>query len=365
MNCKMKLVLKDGRTFTGIGETSCNEAIGELVFNTSMVGYQEISTDPFYKNKIVVMTYPLIGNYGTNDSDYESKSVKISGLIVREYNDEPSNFRYTNTLKETLEEDNVSMISGLDTRMLTRIIRNEGSMLAMITSVETKTEDCIKKMEEYEETNLVSMVSTKKKWVSRCKNPRFNVVCLDLGTKRSLIQKFNEKNCNVYVLSYDATVDKIMELEPDGLFISNGPGCPCVLEDTINTVKALKGKLPIFGVGLGQVVLGMAYDAKAYKLKFAYCGGNHTAKNLLTNVNSVINYSVAYAVDKESIKKTKLEVTHIDNLNNEICGIRNDKDMSFAVLYIPDGDAAPADCDYLYNEFTKYMEIYKGGKSNA
>ncbi len=366
MKHNMKLVLKDGRVFEGFSNASKVESIGELVFNTSMVGYQEIATDPSYNGQIVIMTYPLIGNYGINEDDFESKGVKLNGFIVKEYNNNPSNFRYTKTFSELLEDSNVPLLSGIDTRMLTRIIRDEGSQIGLLTSIDTPLEECINKLNSYiSPTNQVEIVSTKKKWLSRAINPKYNVVCIDFGTKYNIVRKLNERNCNVTVVPHNTSIEEIMELEPDGLFLSNGPGNPESNAHAINLVKELRGKLPIFGICLGHQIISLAMGAKTYKLKFGHRGGNHPVKNLMTKTVEITSQNHSYAVDSESINDTDLEITHINIIDNTVEGVKCDKDMIFSVQYHPESAAGPEDSEYLFDTFNDYMKINKGGKNNA
>lgn len=366
MDYNMKLVLKDGRTFNGFAHGAKVEKIGELVFNTSMVGYQEIATDPSYNEQIVVMTYPLIGNYGINDFDNESKAVRMNGFVVKEYNDEPSNFRFTKTFSELLEDNGVPMISGVDTRMITRILRDEGSQWAIITDINTPYEECMAKLNAYEYPHTqVANVSSKKRWISRAVSPKYNVVALDFGTKMNIVRKLNEKNCTVYVLPYNSTVEQIMEYEPDGLFLSNGPGDPEDNPIAINVVRELRGKLPIFGICLGHQIISLACGCKTYKLKFGHRGGNHAIKNLVTGHIEITSQNHSFAVDEASVKKTGLEVTHINLLDNTVEGVRCDKDMIFSVQYHPESAAGPEDSEYLFDIFTNYMDKFKEVKKNA
>lgn len=366
MDYNMKLVLKDGRTFKGHSKAANVEKIGELVFNTSMVGYQEIATDPSYNEQIVVMTYPLIGNYGINDEDSESKAVRMNGFVVKEYNDEPSNFRFTKTFSELLEENNVPLISGIDTRKITRIIRDEGSQVGLITDINTPLDECLEKLNAYKYPHTqVKNVSSKKRWISRAKNPKYTVVALDFGTKHNIIRKLNEKNCTVFVLPYDTTADKILEYEPDGLFLSNGPGDPEDNPIAINVIKELKGKLPIFGICLGHQIISLACGCKTYKMKFGHRGGNHAIKNLITGHIEITSQNHSFAVDSNSVKKTDLEITHINLLDNTVEGVRCDKDRLFSVQYHPESAAGPEDSEYLFDIFTKYMDEYKEEKNNA
>ena len=363
MENKFKLVLKDGRQLYGTCFGYPKKTIAELVFNTSMVGYQEIATDPSYKDQIVVMTYPIIGSYGINEEDNESKAVRLSGIICKEYNDMPSNYRFTKTLNELLEESNVPLLQGIDTRYLTRIIRDEGSQIAMICEATYSLEKALEELNNYElPTNQVEMVSTKKKWISRTKNPKFNVVAIDFGTKLNIIRCLNKSGCNVIVLPHTATVEEILSYNPDGLFLSNGPGNPEVNINAIDVVKKLKGELPIMGICLGHQIICLASGAKTYKMKFGHRGGNHPVKNLLTDKIEITSQNHSYAVLEESIKNTSLEVTHINILDNTIEGVRDDKAKLFSVQYHPESAAGPEDSKYLFETFTKYMNDFKKGQ---
>ena len=217
-----KIILEDGTEYYGYGFGANTEAICELVFNTSMVGYQEIISDPSYTYQMVVMTYPLIGNYGIADEDYETKQPTIGGMVVREYNGQPSNFRYTKTLSEILEENNIPGIEGIDTRKLTRSIRDLGSRKALITDIETTLEEGLKKIKEYEiPKDAVAKVSSKKKWYSRTSNPKYNVVAVDCGIKLNIVRSLNKRGCNVTVVPYNTNPEEIASLKPDGVFFSN------------------------------------------------------------------------------------------------------------------------------------------------
>ena len=242
-----KIVLENGREFYGYGFGADREAINEIVFNTSMVGYQEIMSDPSYTDQMVVMTYPLIGNYGMADEDYETKTPTIGGMIVREYNDSPSNFRYTKTLNEVFEEHDIPAIWGVDTRALTRIIRDEGTQKVLITDVATPRDEALRKLGEYVmPRDMVSRVSCKKRWMSRVPNHKYDVVAVDCGIKYNIIRLLNRVGCNVTVMPYNSTVEEIMAFHPDGLVLSNGPGNPEDVTPVIELVKQLRGRLPIF-----------------------------------------------------------------------------------------------------------------------
>lgn len=278
-----KVVLEDGSEYYGYGFGSYADRVCEIVFNTSMVGYQEIVSDPSYTDQMVVMTYPLIGNYGITDDDFECKNPSIGGLIVYDYNDMPSNFRYTKTLSELLEENGIPGISGVDTRKLTRSIRDLGSRRVLITSPDIPAEVAVEIIKNTPVAHdAVSRVSCKKRWYSRTSNPQFNVVAIDCGMKLNIVRSLNKFGCNVVVVPYDTPADEIEFMKPDGVFLSNGPGDPEDVTPVINTVRALRGKYPIFGICLGHQMISLAYGAKTYKLKFGHRGGNHPVMNLDT-----------------------------------------------------------------------------------
>lgn len=231
-----KIVLENGEEFYGYGFGADREAVNEIVFNTSMVGYQEILSDPSYTDQMVVMTYPLIGNYGTAEEDYETKFPTIGGMIVREYNDTPSNFRYTKTLAEVFEEHGIPAIWGIDTRRLVRIIRDEGSQKVMIASSATPAAEALARLRAYElPHDMVRRVSCKKRWFSRTANHRYDVVAIDCGIKYNIIRKLNEKGCNVTVVPYDISVEELLAFRPDGVFLSNGPGDPADVAPVVET----------------------------------------------------------------------------------------------------------------------------------
>ena len=353
-----KIVLEDGEEYLGYGFGADKEAICEIVFNTSMVGYQEIVSDPSYTYQMVVMTYPLIGNYGITDEDYETKQPTIGGMVVREYNDLPSNFRYTKTLSEYLEENDIPAISGIDTRKLTRSIRNKGSRKVIITDITTSKEDALKKLKAYDiPKDAVSKVSCKKKWYSRTANYKYNVVAVDCGIKLNIVRSLNKRGCNVTIVPYNTTAKEIENLKPDGIFLSNGPGNPEDVKEVINLVKELRGKYPIFGICLGHQMISLAYGAKTYKLKFGHRGGNHPVLNLQADKIEITSQNHSYAVDEKSLEKTDLVVTHKNILDNTIEGVECKKDKVFSVQYHPESSPGPQDSGYLFDKFIKIMQF--------
>lgn len=356
---KRKLILENGMEFLGDGFGSANDKVCELVFNTSMVGYQEIISDPSYTYQAVVMTYPLIGNYGTNGDDYESKVPTISGLVVREYNDYPSNFRSNKTLGEVMEEFDIAGISGLDTRKLARIIRDFGSCKALITDETTSVEAGLKIIEEKGvPTDAVSKVSCKESYISKATNgdAKFHVVAIDCGMKHGIVRDLNMYGCDVTVVPWNTGADEIMSKNPDGVFISNGPGDPMDVPETVNTIKAITGKVPVFGICLGHQIISLSYGAKTYKLKFGHRGGNHPVKNLLTGKVEITSQNHSYAVDVPSVEGTGLEITHINLLDQTVEGVRNLKDKVFSVQYHPESSPGPEDSKYLFEQFITLME---------
>ncbi|HJC16663.1 glutamine-hydrolyzing carbamoyl-phosphate synthase small subunit [uncultured Alistipes sp.] len=355
-----KIVLENGREFYGYGFGADREAINEIVFNTSMVGYQEILSDPSYTDQMVVMTYPLIGNYGTAEEDYETKFPTIGGMIVREYNDIPSNFRYTKTLNEVFEEYDIPAISGVDTRTLTRIIRDEGSQKVIITDASTPREEALERLRAYAlPHDMVARVSCRKRWFSRTPNHRYDVVAIDCGIKYNIIRKLNEKGCNVTVVPFDATVEEILAFRPDGIFLSNGPGDPTDVTPVIEKVRALKGRVPIFGICMGHQMVALAYGAKTFKMKFGHRGGNHPVKCLATGKIEITSQNHSYAVDIESLKNTPLQLTHINLLDNTAEGVECPEEKVFSVQYHPESAPGPQDSAYLFDKFIKMMEEHK------
>ena len=347
-----KIVLEDGEEYYGYGFGANKEAICEIVFNTSMVGYQEIVSDPSYTYQMVVMTYPLIGNYGITDDDYETKQPTIGGMIVREYNDLPSNFRYTKTLSEYLEENDIPGIAGIDTRKLTRSIREKGSRKVIITDIETSKQKALKKLKEIEiPKDAVAKVSCKKKWYSRTANHKYNIVAVDCGIKLNIVRSLNKRGCNVTVVPYNTTAKEIMDLKPDGIFLSNGPGDPEDVKEVIKLVKDLRGKYPIFGICLGHQMISLAYGAKTYKLKFGHRGGNHPVLNLENDKIEITSQNHSYAVEEKSLTKTDLKVTHKNILDDTIEGVECKKDKVFSVQYHPESAPGPQDSGYLFDKF--------------
>ena len=352
-----KLGLEDGSEYRGYRFGARGDRVCEIVFNTSMVGYQEIVSDPSYTDQLVVMTYPIIGNYGITDEDFETKIPTIGGLAVREYNDIPSNFRYTKTLSEILEDYGIPAVEGIDTRKLTRSIRDHGSRKALITDIGTPREEALAILAATElPRDQVSRVSCRKRWYARTSNHRYNVVAVDCGIKLNIVRSLNARGCNVTVVPYDTPASVIMGMAPDGVFLSNGPGDPEDVEPVIRLVRQLRGLYPIFGICLGHQMIALAYGGRTYKLKFGHRGGNHPVKNLGTGKLEITSQNHSYAVDRASLEGTGLEVTHINLLDDTVEGLACPRDRVFSVQYHPESAPGPPDSGYLFDQFIEMME---------
>lgn len=355
-----KLILEDGSEYLGYAFGAKEDKIAEIVFNTSMVGYQEIVSDPSYTDQAVVMTYPLIGNYGIADEDFEGRGLSISALIVGEYNDSPSNFRYTKTLSEIMEENGAAGIEGLDTRRLTRSIRDLGSRRVLITSPGTTREEGLARIAAAAVPHdAVARVSCRKRWYSRTPDHRYNVVVVDCGTKLNIIRSLNARGCNVTVVPYNATAEEVVAMRPDGVFFSNGPGDPEDVLPTIGLVRALRGRIPIFGICLGHQLISLSYGARTYKLKFGHRGGNHPVMNLGTGHVEITSQNHSYAVDEASLSGLPLRVTHRNLLDGTVEGVACPEERVYAVQYHPESAPGPQDSFYLFDLFIREMKEAK------
>ena len=355
-----KLILEDGTYYEGIGFGANKEVVCEIVFNTSMAGYQEILSDPSYTDQAIVMSYPLIGNYGICEEDFESKMIGASAFIVRDINDNPSNFRYTKSVPELLEEAGVPGISGIDTRKLVRSIRDYGSRRCIITDINTPVEKGVSKILDTPlPHDAVKRVSCKKRYYSRTSNPLYNVVAIDCGMKTNIVRMLNDNRCNVTVVPFNTSSDDIMALNPDGLFISNGPGDPTDVPEVIDTLKELKGKVPMFGICLGHQLIALSYGATTYKLKFGHRGGNHPVRDVRTGKIEITSQNHSYAVLDKSLEGKEISVSHINILDNTVEGLYSEKNKVFSVQYHPESAPGPCDSKYLFGKFTELMKRSK------
>ena len=353
-----KIILEDGTEFYGFGFGADSEKIVEVVFNTSMVGYQEILSDPSYTGQAVVMTYPLIGNYGMCADDYETNVPTISALIVREYNEQPSNFRAEESLEQVMQRYGITGIAGVDTRRLARHIRSKGTCKGLITQGTTPNLAGFARLRSTPlPTNQVAQVSTKGNWLSPAEHPKFHVVAVDCGIKHNIIRSLNQRNCNVTVVPWNIQAAEVEQLHPGGIFLSNGPGNPEDVTPVMELVRQLRGKYPIFGICLGHQIIALSYGAKTYKLKFGHRGGNHPVKNLITGKVEITAQNHSYAVDAESLAGTGLEITHVNLLDQTVEGLCCEKDHVFCVQYHPESAPGPQDSSYLFDEFIRRMEV--------
>ena len=352
-----KLVLEDGSQYEGFGFGAAETSVTEVVFNTSMVGYQEILSDPSYTNQTVVMTYPLIGNYGISNDDFESSRPTIGGLIVREYNDHPSYFRSVTTLDKLMKEHHIPGLWGIDTRKLVRSIRDCGSRRGVLTDIGISLDECFSLIEQTAiPHDSVARVSPKERKDYPVPNAKYRVAAIDCGMKRSIVRCLNERGCSVAVLPWNTSVQEVLSCQPDGLFLSNGPGDPTDVQPLIRLVRMLRGRLPIFGICLGHQVLSLAYGASTYKLKFGHRGGNHPVRNLLTGTIEITSQNHSYAVDEKSLAGTDLTVTHLNLLDHTVEGVQCHKDRAFSVQYHPESAPGPQDSAALFDQFIALME---------
>ena len=351
---KAKLILENGMVFSGKAFGYLETSVGELVFNTGMTGYQELLTDPSYYGQVVVMTYPLIGNYGINLEDLESKSIKVRGFVIKEDAKLPNNFRCELTLKAYLKENKIIGFKGIDTRHLTKIIREEGCQKVIITTEELTQKEIQDKFDGFSNRDAVSIVSTKEKYSVPCeateetKTPKLKIGVWDFGVKRNILRNFTKRNCDQIVFPLKTTAEEIMNSGIDGLFLSNGPGDPADLTETIEEIKKMVGKLPIVGICLGHQLLSWALGGTTAKLKYGHRGGNHPVKDLEKNKIYITSQNHGYYVDKLPACMTE---THI-NLNDGTNEGMKSYDLKIAsVQYHPEACPGPKDSEYIFDDF--------------
>ncbi|MFH2138054.1 MAG: glutamine-hydrolyzing carbamoyl-phosphate synthase small subunit [Candidatus Omnitrophota bacterium] len=358
---KAKLALEDGRVFAGFSFGATGTTSGEVVFNTSLSGYQEILTDPSYKGQMVTMTYPLIGNYGINEEDVESHKPFLEALIIKECSPIASNWRSQMTLDEYLKKNNIMGIEGVDTRAITRHIRLQGAMKAVLSTEDLDDKSLIEKAKA--SIGLVGVDLVKEVTSSEIqhynKEGKYTVVVLDCGVKLNILRELASRGCKVIVVPASTAAEEIMALTPDGMMLSNGPGDPAAVTYVVKTVKKLIGKLPMFGICLGQQMLGQALGGKTYKLKFGHHGGNQPVKDLKTGKIDISVQNHGFCVDIDSLNKDDIEITHI-NLNDQTLeGIRHKKLPIFSVQFHPESCPGPHDSRYLFDRFIEMIEKYK------
>lgn len=376
---KALLALEDGRTFDCRSFTGPGETRGEVVFNTSMTGYQEVLTDPSYSGQIVTMTYPLVGNYGVNPEDVESDKIQVAGFLVREYQDFPSNYRSTSSLVEYLKNQGVLGIEELDTRALTRHIRKAGAMRAFVSTEDLDPSSCVKRAREIPSMvgqDLAKKVTTKAPyyWINgkpvygaqgdisldsniwKFKGQKPAVVAFDFGIKYNILRCLEQTGFEVVVVPAKTRADIVRAMEPDGIFLSNGPGDPEPVTYAIETIQALIGYAPMFGICLGHQLLGLALGGKTFKLKFGHRGANQPVKNLLTGRVEITSQNHGFAVDTDSLQGKNVEITHINLNDNTLEGFRHREYPLFTAQYHPEASPGPHDAKYLFDEFKIMMQ---------
>lgn len=371
---RAKLALENGTIFTGESFGAATETMGEVVFNTSLTGYQEILTDPSYAGQIVTMTYPLIGNYGINFEDLESVKPQVAGFVVKEYFDFYSNFRAKGSLGEWLARHGIMGIQGIDTRMLTKIIRTRGALRGILSVYDLDDESLVQKAKgspEMKGLDLAKVVTAtepyewdeidrtpfalKPEYQKKLNGKRWRVVVYDYGVKQNILRRLTSYGCRLTVVPASFPAEQVLEMNPDGVFLSNGPGDPAAVRYGIQNIKKLIGKKPIFGICLGHQLLALALGGKTFKLKFGHRGANHPVKNLLTNTIEITSQNHGFAVDLSSLDPSTVEITHV-NLNDETNeGLRHRELPVFSVQYHPEASPGPHDSDYLFSQFVEMM----------
>ena len=377
---KAVLLLEDSTIFEGTSFGAKGQRCGEVVFNTSMTGYQEIMTDPSYHEQIITMTYPLIGNVGTNKADTESRKVFARGFIVKENCGYPSNWRNRESLKDYLKANNVIGLEGIDTRALVKHIRSEGAMRGIISSSELNVTKLRKKLQEYPGLvgrDIVKDVTVRKSYNwdkgaidiftnQQIKPPaKYKVVAFDFGVKHNILRLLRSHGCDIYVVPAQTSSRDVLARKPDGVFLSNGPGDPAPVGYAIETIRQLLGKVPIFGICLGHQLLALALGAKTYKLKFGHHGANHPVKNLKTKQIEITCQNHGFCVDMETLKRKEVELTHINLNDNTVEGIRCEEFKAFSVQYHPEASPGPHDSNYLFETFISLMKQYRTKKRRA
>ncbi|ARM31635.1 glutamine-hydrolyzing carbamoyl-phosphate synthase small subunit [Prosthecochloris sp. HL-130-GSB] len=359
------LVLENGSVYEGSAFGHIGETGGEVVFNTALTGYHEIITDPSYAGQMVVMTYPLIGNYGIIGEDGESQKIWASALIVREASRIHSNFAASGSLDEYLKEAKVMGLEGIDTRKLVREIRQHGAMRGFISAIDPDTQrlrEKALKIPEMTGLDLVKKVSTSQTYTVDCQDARYHVVAYDYGIKQNILRMLNASKCRVTVLNANTPVEEALKLEPDGIFLSNGPGDPFAVTYAIENIRKLSQynstadrKVPLFGICLGHQLLSLAFGAQTYKLKFGHHGSNHPVKNLVSSAIEITSQNHGFSVVMDSLPDA-LEMTHLNLYDHTVEGVRHKEQPCFSVQYHPEAAPGPHDSHYLFQQFTELMD---------
>lgn len=364
------LALEDGRTFRGESFGAAGETSGEVVFNTSMVGYQEVLTDPSYAGQLIVMTYPHIGNYGINREDMESRRPFLQGFIVRELSPIVSNWRATESLDDYLKRNNLIGLQGIDTRALVRHLRERGAMRGIISTVEKDPATLVARAAASRSMIGAALArevtcGSSYQWTEGIlEAPKFKVVAYDFGIKFNILRQLSHFGCQVTVVPAGTTAEDVKRLNPDGVFLSNGPGDPEPLDDIAREVRILAEQFPTFGICLGHQLLGLAFGGKTFKLKYGHRGANHPVKNLLTNQIEITSQNHGFAVDTDSLP-SNLEITHV-NLNDQTLeGFRHRDLPVFSVQYHPEAAPGPHDATYLFRDFIDLMASWRGDQGKA
>ena len=377
------LALEDGRIFLGQGYGRLSECEGEVVFNTSLTGYQEIATDPSYTGQIVVLTNPQIGNYGANQADNEAAKPYIEGLIVREFSAVSSNWRSEQVTDEYMERYGVPVLAEIDTRALVRHLRTHGVMRGVISTNASNVEALIqraKNIRKMDGTDLARVVSTKASYkfdsddarnqtgdpllptglIQGVEVRKHHVVAYDFGIKQNILRMLTRENCRVTVVPAETTASDVLALKPDGVFLSNGPGDPEPVDYAVKAIRGMMGRVPVFGICLGHQLCGLALGGRTYKLKFGHHGGNHPVRNNLTGKVEITAHNHNFAVDPDSINANEVELTHVDLNDQTLEGLRHKTLPLFSVQYHPEAAPGPHDSHYLFGDFRNLMEEWKG-----
>lgn len=357
MQYNRKLILENGLVFDGFAFGADTMAAGEVVFTTGMTGYQEALTDPSFTKQLLIFTYPLVGNYGVNANDFESLQYGAAGVIVGEYCDNPSHWRKSLTLSDYLNSKNIPGISGIDTRQLTKIIREVGTLRGKICDISVSTEQVVAELKKLTMTGHVAMVSPEKPYTIPGKGNR--VVVIDYGVKKSILQALADRNCDLIVVPYNTDYNTIMSFQPDGILLSNGPGDPSELSEAIATIKQLNGKLPIMGICLGHQLYALANGAKTEKLLFGHRGANHPVYNIANDKVYITSQNHSYAVNEASLTQTDLVVTDIALNDKTVEGLAHKTYPAFTVQYHPEACAGPRDTNFLFDTFLTMIETAK------